>query len=343
MDSLSQLVLGAGVSVAVMGRRTRVWKAALWGGIAGTIPDLDVVLDYGDAISNVTFHRGWSHSLLYLTLLSPALALAASRLHGEADRFRHWWLALWLALFTHPLLDTLTIYGTQLLQPFTDHPYAIGSIFIIDPLFTLPLLLGLIGTGLDRGERRLRWNLAGVVVSVSYLAWTMAAQASVANRARDTLRAAGVPHQARMVVTPTAFNTLLWRVVVLEPDGRAYREGFASLLDPAGPMRFDRFDRGLDLYREVERFWGTRRIAWFSHGFFRMDERDGVATIADLRMGQEPDYVFRFRVAARMSPQWREADRAAVGSRGDAARGLAWLRARLADPAVPPLSSEVPR
>ena len=35
MDSLSQFALGAGVGVAVMGRRTRVWKAALWGGLWG--------------------------------------------------------------------------------------------------------------------------------------------------------------------------------------------------------------------------------------------------------------------------------------------------------------------
>ena len=45
MDSLSQFALGAGVGVAVMGRRTRVWKAALWGGLWGTVPDLDALID----------------------------------------------------------------------------------------------------------------------------------------------------------------------------------------------------------------------------------------------------------------------------------------------------------
>ena len=74
MDSLSQFALGAGIGVAVMGRRTRVWKAALWGGLWGTVPDLDALIDHGDPIRNMTFHRGASHSLLYLTLLSPLLA-----------------------------------------------------------------------------------------------------------------------------------------------------------------------------------------------------------------------------------------------------------------------------
>ena len=33
MDSVSQIALGAAVAVATMGRRTAVWKAALWGAV----------------------------------------------------------------------------------------------------------------------------------------------------------------------------------------------------------------------------------------------------------------------------------------------------------------------
>lgn len=67
MDSLSQLVLGAACGVAVMGRRTAVWKAALWSGIAGTLPDLDVIYDFGDVVSNMTYHRSASHSQIVLS------------------------------------------------------------------------------------------------------------------------------------------------------------------------------------------------------------------------------------------------------------------------------------
>ena len=74
MDSLTQLALGAAVGVAVMGRRTAVWKAALWGGIAGTLPDLDVLIDHGDDLRNMTMHRGASHALFWLTLAAPVLA-----------------------------------------------------------------------------------------------------------------------------------------------------------------------------------------------------------------------------------------------------------------------------
>ena len=57
-----------------------------------------------------------------------------------------------LTLLAHPVLDAFTVYGTQLLLPFSDYPAGLGSIFIIDPLFTVPLLAGLaayrVGAGL---------------------------------------------------------------------------------------------------------------------------------------------------------------------------------------------------
>ena len=126
MDSLSQIALGSAVAIGVMGRRTAAWKAAAWGAVAGTLPDLDVVIDHGDALLNMVLHRAESHALLYLTLFAPLLAWGVSRLHGETHLFRRWTLALWLVLITHPLLDAMTVYGTQLLLPFTNHPYGVG-------------------------------------------------------------------------------------------------------------------------------------------------------------------------------------------------------------------------
>ena len=158
MDSLSQLVLGAACGIAVMGRRTAVWKAALWGGIAGTLPDLDVLYDYGDAVSNMTFHRSASHSLIVLTLCAPLLAVLPAWLHKGRALFKHWLLAMWLALVTHPLLDNFTIYGTQLLWPLTEHPFGIGSMFIVDPIYTLPLLMGVIVAVTFKQFAGLRWN-----------------------------------------------------------------------------------------------------------------------------------------------------------------------------------------
>ncbi|WP_062191720.1 metal-dependent hydrolase [Caldimonas taiwanensis] len=334
MDSVSQLALGAAVGLAVMGRRTARWKAALWGGIAGTLPDLDVLIDFGDAVRNMTYHRSASHALLYLSLASPLLAAIVTRVHGETGLFRRWWLALWLALVTHPLLDAMTVYGTQLALPFTDHPFGMGSIFIIDPLYTLPLLVGIAAALGSRRVDRLHWNAAGLVLSTVYLGWSVLAQQQALAVARESLAAQGVAVQ-QLMATPTAFNTVLWRIVAVSPE--AHWEGFYSLLDEGRQIPFDRFDRGQALYEALRDHEPVQRIAWFSKGYFKMQVRDGQVLMSDLRMGQEPFYVFTFRMAQLRSDPVPLARPEQVGSRPDLAEALPWLwRRAWGEPLRPP-------
>ncbi|MGN6828258.1 metal-dependent hydrolase [Paucibacter sp. M5-1] len=323
MDSLSQIALGAAVGVAVMGRRTALWKSALWGAVCGTLPDLDAFIDHGDALSNMVLHRGNSHALFWLSLVAVPIAAGIAALQRERALFGRWLLAVWLALITHPLLDYMTIYGTQLLRPFSSEPLGLGSIFIIDPLYTLPLLIGT-GVALAGGARALRWNAAGLLLSTAYLGWSALVQQHVEQLARQSL--AGQPVQ-RLLVTPSPFNTVLWRIVAITPDG--YREGFYSLLDASPTIRFDSFDRGEALYEALKTHPPVATLAAFSDGFFKLERKADQVLITDLRMGQEPHYIFSFAVAEQHSPL-RPLDRPQqLGSRGDLRAGLAWLWGRL--------------
>jgi inner membrane protein len=341
VDSLTQLALGSAVGVAVMGRRTPVWKAALWGGVCGTLPDLDAFIDHGDPIRNMTFHRAESHALFYLTLASPLIAWLIAHAARERERFVRWWLAVWLALVTHPLLDAMTVYGTQLTLPFSDHPYGVGSIFIIDPLYTLPLLVGVLAALLTRTGRGLAWNRTGLALSTAYLAWSFIAQSQVERIARAAVNEAGIEPE-RILVGPTAFNTILWRVLVMAPD--AYYEGFYSLLDGTPRMRFDRFERDTALYRALRHNWHVARIAWFSHGFFDMRERGGEVSISDLRMGQEPIYSFTFVVARRSNPGFTLVTPRDVRTEPNVAANLRWISRRLLGEQIsPPPPGRVPR
>ena len=143
--------------------------AGAGGAVAGTLPDLDVFIDHGDAIRNMTLHRTESHALLWLTLVAPLL-LAGGWRDAQPAALARRCLAIWLALITHPLLDLTTVYGTQLGLPLTDYPFAIGSMFIIDPLYTLPLLFALIVALWRRDACGLRWNQAGLLISTLYRA-----------------------------------------------------------------------------------------------------------------------------------------------------------------------------
>lgn len=331
MDSVSQLALGAAVGVAVMGRRTALWKAAAWGAVAGTLPDLDVLIDHGNPVHNMVLHRAETHAPFWLTLFSLPFAAAIARLHGEWAQCKRWWLAMWLALVTHPLLDTMTVYGTQIGLPFTDRPYGVASVFIIDPLYTLPLL---VGTALALARGSLRANAAGLALSTAYLGWGVAAQMHVQRVAVDALAAQGLVAE-RVLVTPSAFNSIAWRVVAMQRDH--YFEGFYSLLDEKPTVRFDRFERGATLEPELRGIDGFERIARFSKGFYALRQDGTRVVVADLRMGQEPAYTFSFAVAERASPVRALNVPQQVGSRPDVDRMLPWLLRRIGgDPTPPP-------
>lgn len=299
MDSITQFTLGAAIGVAVMRGKTPFWKSMLIGGAIATIPDLDAFIDHGDPVRNMTFHRGESHAFFYQTLASPLIAWAATRFPTQRPYFKPWLIATWLILITHAILDLMTVYGTQIGLPFFKDAYGISSVFIIDPLYTLPLIFGLIGTGIAKSSARFRWNDCALIFSTLYLCWSMGAQAYVRSIAIDTLHASNITSE-KILVTPTAFNTILWRVLVMTDDG--YKEGFYSLLDKERAISFINYPNDRSVYEAWKDDWNVQRMAWFTRGFFKMQMIDGKPVLSDLRMGQEPYYSFNFTLSREEAP-----------------------------------------
>ena len=304
MDSLTQAVLGAGIAgaIAPAGHRR---KAMLLGAALGTLPDLDVFIDYGGAVENFTMHRGFSHSLFVLLPFSLLLWMLLRKLWAPVREAPLRWLAvIGLALVTHPLLDAHTAYGTQLLWPLDVPPTMWATLFIIDPLFTLPLLVATVFTAFrpNRGWSTplLRGALA---VSLVYLSWTWIAQAKVRHEALDELAGLGL-QDAPVFLTPTPFNTVLWRIVVLTDTG--YLEGFGSVVPGAPPIAFRAYASDMDALAAADDVWAVRRLRWFARDFVRAEVEDGRLLLSDLRMGQEPYYVFTHLVAEQGNPHWQE-------------------------------------
>jgi inner membrane protein len=138
-----------------------------------------------------------------------------------------------------------------------------------------------------------------------------------------------------MLVTPTPLNSVLWRVVVLA--GPHYHEGFYSLLDAEPQITFDRFERGTALSSALLDIDGVQRIAAFSKGFYKLHADDARLFVTDLRMGQEPSYIFTFAVAERNNGVTPLARPEQLGARMDLGRGLPWLwRRTWGEPSRPP-------
>ena len=302
MDSLSQVVLGASVAGAVAPAGYR-GKAMLIGAGLGTLPDLDVFIDFGGAVENFTYHRGFSHSLFVLAPFSVLLWLLLRRWWAPVreDPLR-WLAAISLALLTHPLLDAHTAYGTQLFWPLTVPPTSWATMFIIDPLYTLPLLAGVL-VAIFRRQAAGTALRVGLVISTLYIGWSWAAQALVMRNVDDALASMQL-HDAPVFLTPTPFNTLLWRVVVMTDDG--FLEGLDSLAVDEGTMRFIAYPSDNNAMENAGDIWAVERLRWFAKGFVKAGIDNDRLVISDLRMGQEPVYVFSHAVAARGNPHWQE-------------------------------------
>ncbi|MDO5290596.1 MAG: metal-dependent hydrolase [Pseudomonadota bacterium] len=310
MDSLSQIVLGGAVAAACVpaAHRRAAWLA---GAALGTLPDLDAPLIAAltpDPVLRMTLHRGASHSLFVLPLLAWGIWWLLRRRGGRvAQAPRAWLWAIMLALITHPLLDAFTVYGTQLLWPLPVHPAMWSSVFIIDPLYTVPLLLASAAVLLRPQAALARQAVvAGLVLSTAYLGWSLAAKAVVERAADAALAPLGLADAPRFS-TPMPLNTVLWRVVVMTPQG--YWVGDRSVLADRGPMRFAPHTSAVADAQAVAGFAAVQQLTWFNRGFMRAQVRDldpaaasaprQQLVLSDLRMGLEPHYSFNFAVAQR--------------------------------------------
>ena len=123
-------------------------------------------------------------------------------------------------------------------------------------------------------------------------------------------------------------------VVVLA--GPYYHEGFYSLFDAGPQITFDRFERRGALSHALQDIEGVQRIAAFSKGFYKLHADGSRLLVTDLRMGQEPNYVFTFAVAERHSAALPLARPEHLGARPDFRRALPWLWRRAWGEPLPP-------
>lgn len=304
MDSVTQFALGASISGALLGPRIGA-KALLIGGLVATLPDLDSFIPMGNAIDNMTYHRGFSHSIIVQTLLTPAIAYIIGKIVPSTWVHKKLlFLSVWLTLITHGLLDSLTTYGTQIFWPLDlGPPVAHPSIFIIDPVYTVLLLAGVLTMFFARKTNGggFRANRILLAISSAYLAIGLTGNAVIASRA-----AADPQFQdMRVHVQPTPFNLLVWQVTGVSDT--EYATGLTNLIGNCG------IDHVVSTSRQKSPIGlsnvplSVERLEWFTDGFYTYSEQDGKLSITDLRIGYYPSFPFSFEIArekdGRMTPE----------------------------------------
>jgi len=288
MDSLTQATLGAAVGHLCWNKKIGN-KALLLGAIGGTIPDLDIILyPFLDDIQRLYWHRGESHSIWFVLFGSLVTGWLLSRyFKGGKIPFHSAVLGALLIYGTHILIDYFTVYGTQLLAPFSRTAFALGNFFIIDPLFTLPLLLGCAVAAISKPPLGARANVAGLTLATCYMVWSFSAQIIADQTFRLALSKENT-HINRQRTTAGPFTTFLWRHVAETDDG--FFLGYWSIFDsPNKTIQFYHIPRRADLVEKISETGTFAVVKWFSQGWwYAVEDGNNLVKVVDLRFGAIP-------------------------------------------------------
>lgn len=301
MDSLTQIVLGAAVGEAVLGKKVGN-KAILWGAIAGTIPDLDVLTKlFFDSVTSNEMHRGFSHSIVFSILFAPIFGWLVFKLYkSKKATWRGWTMLFFWGLFTHPLLDMHTSWGTQLLWPLK-YKFSYNNIFVVDPLYTLPFLTFLIFAMIQkRGTvKRARLNNMGIYVSSAYMVLTIFFKGITYSVFKKSLKSQNIEY-LDIETKPTPMNSILWTANV--ETNTSFLIGYYSLLDTDKNIEWRSFQKKHELLGEYQNDPMILRLAKLSHNWYTIEKRDGKLYFNDLRFGlmgispKEERFVFAYEL-----------------------------------------------
>jgi inner membrane protein len=288
MDSITQASLGAAVGHLCWNKEIGA-KALVAGAVIGTIPDLDI-LAYPllDQVQRLYWHRGESHSIFFVLLGGLVTSLVLRRYcFKDKHHLQKAFLGALLIYATHILIDLFTIYGTQLLAPVSRTGFGYGNFFIIDPLFTLTLLLGITGAAIFKSDWGVRLNVTGLAIASLYTIWSFSIQ-SVAhakfNKSIATLDVA----ITRQMTTAAPFTTFLWRHLAETPDG--FVMAYWSVFDaPDKEIQFHYLPKQANVIEPVKHGRSFQVVQWFSKGWWCVIESDEhSAKVVDLRFTEIP-------------------------------------------------------
>lgn len=275
MDSLTQIVLGAACGEAVLGKKIGN-KALLFGAIGGTIPDLDVFIGrlfYANEIQIMAFHRGFMHSFLFAILGCFVFGWITFNLYNSRKRIgtttQNDWVQLFFwSIFTHPILDSFTPYGTQLFTPFSDYRVAFNTIAVADPAYTIPFLLCMIILMFfnRKRSRRTWWLKAGIVVSSVYMGFTVMNKIYMDSVFKKSFEKQGIAFY-RFSTQPTILNNMLWYGIAESDD--QYYVSYYSLFDSKNYtsqiLPIPKTHHILDMSDP-----NLRLLPWFSNGYYNL-------------------------------------------------------------------------
>lgn len=291
MDPFTQGALGAALAQSVSkDNKKELWVSFAVGWLSGMLPDLDALIrSSSDPLMFIEYHRHFTHSLVFIPLgaLLPAVVVYAFL----RKKFSFWRLYLFsfLGLATHGLLDSATSWGTHLLWPFTNERTEWSFISVIDPLFTLFLVVGMLLCFVKKSNA---WTRIGLGFAILYLAFASYQQERATRVAKSLFERRGVSPE-RILVKPTIFNSILWKV--LSDDGARIISDGIKIVPFREPIiyhgestsKLDLFQEFPEVSRNTQHYKDIQRFDHFSDSWLAVAPNNQ-RIIGDMRFSYLP-------------------------------------------------------
>lgn len=285
MDSLTHIALGVCIGELIAGKKLKR-KAWIAGAVFQSLPDIDFIAgSWLSPAEDLLAHRGFTHSLLFAFLFSISIARLLSRLHYfKKYTFRGWLLFCGIELLIHIFLDSMNVYGTGWLEPFSHNRFAFNVLFVADPFFTLPLLISftLLITGIATVNNR-RWVAqVGLVCSMLYFVYAGFNKWNIDVMVRkqvSTLNSSFV-----YFTTPTPFNSWLWYIVAADKHG--FQLGYRSVFDTTRLLTLTTIPQQHYLLPAATDQEAVPHLVRFSKGYYSLQKTGDTILFNDLRFGK---------------------------------------------------------
>ena len=299
MDSITHIVLGMVEGELIAGKKLGK-KAMLFGAIANSLPDIDVIPSLFATIENsLLMHRGFTHSILFAILFSIVAAFYFRRKNSALDFSG--WLMLWgCGMFSHILIDSFTTYGTGWFEPFSHYRVSFNTIFVADPFFTISLLIGGIALLIKKkySNGRTAWALIGLIPALIYLCYTFYNKQKVDTVTQQNFKSQELTVD-RYMTTPSPLNNFLWYILAENKDG--FYSGYYSVFDKNDSIRFSFTPMNSELANQYLNDAKVQKLIRFSQGYYCFTtDSSGAVSWHDLRFGMtdlfsdKKDFVFSY-------------------------------------------------
>ena len=289
MDPLSQGTVGAAFAQSVA-NKNNIFKIGFIGFLAGLTPDLDVLIKSStDPILSLEYHRQFTHSLFFIPFGSLIFAILIFPLVKSSLSLKTVYFASLLGYSTHGLLDACTSYGTQLFWPFSNERVSWNNISIVDPLFTIPILI-LLGVAIKTKKKIFSFFGIGWIIfylSIGFVQYERALSAAIELASKRG-------HSAeRLTLKPSFGNLILWKSIYKYKETfyvDAIRTAQSSTWCLGETIRvFDYKYHLPDLDKESQQKKDIERFRWFSQDYLGYDKEKKIVT--DVRYSMIPNQI----------------------------------------------------